>query len=127
MLKLDRLELSGFKSFVDPVELRFAGGVTGIVGPNGCGKSNLSDAITWVLGEQSAADARRHNEDVIFNGSEKRKPPRHGARSRCTHRARLRGRQRRRPGDISRASSAAASRSTGLNGKLVRLRRWRIC
>ena len=75
MLKLDRLELSGFKSFVDPVELRFAGGVTGIVGPNGCGKSNLSDAIQWVLGEQSAKTLRGETmEDVIFNGSEKRKP-----------------------------------------------------
>ena len=50
MLKVERLEVSGFKSFVDPVEVRFAGGVTAIVGPNGCGKSNLSEAITWVLG-----------------------------------------------------------------------------
>ncbi len=75
MLKLDRLELSGFKSFVDPVELRFAGGVTGIVGPNGCGKSNLADAITWVLGEQSAKSMRGDTmEDVIFNGAEKRRP-----------------------------------------------------
>jgi chromosome segregation protein len=75
MLKLERLELSGFKSFVDPVELRFAGGVTGIVGPNGCGKSNLSDAITWVLGEQSAKSIRADTmEDVIFNGSEQRRP-----------------------------------------------------
>jgi len=75
MLKLDRLELSGFKSFVEPVELRFSGGVTGIVGPNGCGKSNLSDAIQWVLGEQSAKTLRGDTmEDVIFNGSEKRKP-----------------------------------------------------
>ena len=75
MLKLERLELSGFKSFVDPVEVRFAGGVTGIVGPNGCGKSNLSDAITWVLGEQSARSLRGEKmEDVIFSGSDARKP-----------------------------------------------------
>ncbi|MFN7940266.1 MAG: chromosome segregation protein SMC [Thermoanaerobaculia bacterium] len=75
MLKLARLELSGFKSFVDPTTLDFAGGVTGVVGPNGCGKSNLSDAITWVLGEQSAKTLRGETmEDVIFNGSEKRGP-----------------------------------------------------
>ncbi len=75
MLKVERLEISGFKSFVDPVEVRFAGGVTAIVGPNGCGKSNLSEAITWVLGEQSAKTLRGGTmEDVIFNGSDSRKP-----------------------------------------------------
>ncbi len=75
MLKLERLDVAGFKSFVDPVRVQFAGGVTGIVGPNGCGKSNLSDAITWVLGEQSAKSMRGDTmEDVIFNGSENRKP-----------------------------------------------------
>jgi chromosome segregation protein len=75
MLKLERLEISGFKSFVDPVAVDFAGGTTAIVGPNGCGKSNLSEAITWVLGEQSAKSLRGGTmEDVIFNGSEQRKP-----------------------------------------------------
>src|SRR3954451_669568 len=75
MLKVERLQISGFKSFVDPVEVRFAGGVTAIVGPNGCGKSNLSEAITWVLGEQSAKTLRGGSmEDVIFNGSDTRKP-----------------------------------------------------
>ncbi len=75
MLKVERLEISGFKSFVDPVEVRFAGGITAIVGPNGCGKSNLVEAITWVLGEQSAKSLRGGTmEDVIFNGSDSRKP-----------------------------------------------------
>ncbi len=74
MLKLHRLDVSGFKTFVDPVGLEFAGGVTAIVGPNGCGKSNLSDAITWALGEQSAKSLRGESmEDVIFNGSDARK------------------------------------------------------
>src|SRR5690349_5213830 len=73
MLKVKRLEISGFKSFVDPVKVDFAGGVTAIVGPNGCGKSNLSEAMTWVLGEQSAKTLRGGTmEDVIFNGSEQR-------------------------------------------------------
>ena len=75
MLKLERLEISGFKSFVDPVTVEFAGGITAIIGPNGCGKSNLSDAMTWVLGEQSAKSLRGATmEDVIFNGSDTRKP-----------------------------------------------------
>jgi chromosome segregation protein len=75
MLKVERLEISGFKSFVDPVTIEFAGGITGIVGPNGCGKSNLSEAMTWVLGEQSAKSLRGGTmEDVIFNGAEQRKP-----------------------------------------------------
>jgi chromosome segregation protein len=75
MLKLERLDISGFKSFVDPVTVEFAGGITAIIGPNGCGKSNLSDAMTWVLGEQSAKSLRGATmEDVIFNGSDTRKP-----------------------------------------------------
>jgi chromosome segregation protein len=74
-MRLDRLEISGFKSFSDRAELAFDEGVTAIVGPNGCGKSNVADAITWVLGEQSAKSLRGERmEDVIFNGSDARKP-----------------------------------------------------
>ncbi len=75
MFRLDRLEISGFKSFVDPVKVDFSTGVTAIVGPNGCGKSNLADAISWVLGEQSAKYLRSHTmDDVIFTGTKHRKP-----------------------------------------------------
>jgi chromosome segregation protein len=74
-MRLDRVEIVGFKSFCDKQELSFQGGVTGIVGPNGCGKSNISDAISWVLGEQSAKSLRGASmEDVIFNGSQSRQP-----------------------------------------------------
>jgi chromosome segregation protein len=74
-MRLERLEISGFKSFSDRAELAFDQGVTAIVGPNGCGKSNVADAITWVLGEQSAKSLRGEKmEDVIFNGSDARRP-----------------------------------------------------
>jgi len=74
-MKLARLELSGFKSFAVPVELAFDEGVTAVVGPNGCGKSNISDAVRWVLGEQRTRLLRGlRMEDVIFHGSVKRKP-----------------------------------------------------
>src|SRR5690348_1566007 len=74
-MRLQRLEINGFKSFSDRSELAFDAGVTAIVGPNGCGKSNVADAITWVMGEQSAKSLRGDKmEDVIFNGSDARKP-----------------------------------------------------
>ena len=74
-MRLQQLEIAGFKSFSDRAHVAFDKGVTAIVGPNGCGKSNLADAITWVLGEQSAKSLRGDRmEDVIFSGSDARKP-----------------------------------------------------
>src|SRR3989440_9806682 len=76
MFKLQRLEITGFKSFADHTDLRFTGeGITGIVGPNGCGKSNVADAIAWVLGEQRVKHLRGGEmKDVIFQGSRNRPP-----------------------------------------------------
>jgi chromosome segregation protein len=76
VLKLKRVDIQGFKSFYDRTDMRFHGsGIAAVVGPNGCGKSNLSDAISWVLGEQSAKSLRgTRMEDVIFAGTREKKP-----------------------------------------------------
>ncbi|PKM36592.1 MAG: chromosome segregation protein SMC [Gammaproteobacteria bacterium HGW-Gammaproteobacteria-10] len=74
-MKLEKIKLSGFKSFVDPTVIPIAGNLTAIVGPNGCGKSNIIDAVRWVMGESSAKHLRGGSMvDVIFNGSASRKP-----------------------------------------------------
>lgn len=74
-MKLIKIKLAGFKSFVDPTVIEINGNLVGVVGPNGCGKSNVMDAIRWVLGETSAKQLRGSSmQDVIFNGSQHRKP-----------------------------------------------------
>ena len=74
-MRLDRIKIAGFKSFVDPITIDLRSNLTGIVGPNGCGKSNTIDAVRWVMGESSAKHLRGASmDDVIFNGSSSRKP-----------------------------------------------------
>ncbi len=74
-LRLSHIKLAGFKSFVDPTHISLPGQIVGVVGPNGCGKSNVIDALRWVLGESKASALRGETmQDVIFNGSSKRKP-----------------------------------------------------
>ena len=74
-MRLTKLEMQGFKSFAKKTELQFGSGITAVIGPNGSGKSNISDAVRWVLGEQSARALRGTKmEDVIFNGTQKRRP-----------------------------------------------------
>ena len=74
-MRLTKIKLAGFKSFVDPTMVHFPSNLVGVVGPNGCGKSNIIDAVRWVMGEISAKNLRSDSmADVIFNGSSSRKP-----------------------------------------------------
>ena len=74
-MRLSKIKLAGFKSFVDPTVLHLPSNLIGIVGPNGCGKSNIIDAVRWVMGDSSARSLRGEAmTDVIFNGAANRKP-----------------------------------------------------
>lgn len=73
-MRIERLEIAGFKSFAEPVALEFASGATAVVGPNGCGKSNIADAVFWVLGELGAGTIRARGKELIFSGSALRDP-----------------------------------------------------
>ena len=74
-MRLSKIKLAGFKSFVDPTNIEIPSNLVGVVGPNGCGKSNVIDAVRWVMGESSAKHLRGDSmADVIFNGSASRKP-----------------------------------------------------
>ena len=74
-MRLNSIKLSGFKSFAEPTLFQLPGQLVGVVGPNGCGKSNIIDAVRWVLGESKASELRGESmQDVIFNGSGNRKP-----------------------------------------------------
>ncbi|HSH28674.1 MAG TPA: AAA family ATPase, partial [Thiohalobacter sp.] len=79
-MRLTKIKLAGFKSFVDPTTIHIPTNLVGIVGPNGCGKSNTIDAVRWVMGESSAKHLRGDSmADVIFNGSNARKPVGHAS------------------------------------------------
>ena len=74
-MRLNSIKLSGFKSFAEPTNFLLPGQLVGVVGPNGCGKSNIMDAVRWVLGESKASELRGESmQDVIFNGTTSRKP-----------------------------------------------------
>ncbi|MBS0611118.1 MAG: AAA family ATPase, partial [Proteobacteria bacterium] len=74
-MRLNSIKLAGFKSFAEPTHFQLPGQLVGVVGPNGCGKSNIMDAVRWVLGESKASELRGESmQDVIFSGTTVRKP-----------------------------------------------------
>src|SRR5215212_8110496 len=113
MFKLERLEITGFKSFADYTEILFTGdGITAIVGPNGCGKSNVADAIAWVLGEQRVKHLRGGEmKDVIFQGARNRAPS--GMAEDRRHR--FNARANRRSSHQSRRDPSAGTRTSSRN------------
>ncbi len=122
-MRLTRLDISGFKSFAKKTELQFGSGITAVIGPNGSGKSNISDAVRWVLGEQSARALRGSKmEDVIFNGTEKRK-----AQSMCEVTLTFDNSDHKLPTDFSEVAVTRRMFRSGeseycLNGRNVRLK-----
>jgi chromosome segregation protein len=122
-MRLDSVEIVGFKSFCDRQELSFKGGVTGIVGPNGCGKSNVSDAINWVLGEQSVKSLRGTSmEDVIFNGSRAAAAPDGRGEPQGLGPERQQPRRHRPSASVSRRLYRNGESEYLMNGKVCRLR-----
>ena len=106
-MRLTQIKLAGFKSFVDPTTIATPGQLVGIVGPNGCGKSNVIDAVRWVLGESKASALRGESmQDVIFNGAGERKPV--GRASVELHFDNSAGPHRRPVGPVHRASRSSA-------------------
>ena len=128
-MRFDRLRLSGFKSFVEPAELKILDGLTGIVGPNGCGKSNLLEALRWVMGENSARSLRAASgggmDDVIFAGTARR-----ASRDLAEVRLVLDNRARKAPAEfngedaleVARAIRRGEGSSYSMNGREVRLK-----
>src|SRR5437667_10465657 len=105
-MKFTRLRLSGFKSFVEPTELVIEEGLTGVVGPNGCGKSNLLEALRWVMGESSYKNMRASGmEDVIFSGTTQRP-----ARNMAAVMVRLDNRERTAPGEFNASERLESTR-----------------
>jgi chromosome segregation protein len=83
-MRLNKIKLAGFKSFVDPTSVNFPSNLVGVVGPNGCGKSNIIDAVRWVMGEISAKHLRGDSmADVVFNGSSTRVLPKSRSSAWC--------------------------------------------
>ncbi len=126
-MKLTRLRLIGFKSFVEPTEFLIEPGLTGVVGPNGCGKSNLVEALRWVMGEASHKAMRAAGmDDVIFAGNGGR-PPRNNAEVVMTHRQCDRAPRRRSSTtrdmlEVSRRIEREAGSTYRINGREVRAR-----
>lgn len=110
-MRIERLEIAGFKSFAEPVTLEFGEGATAVVGPNGCGKSNIADAVFWVLGELGAGTIRARGKELIFSGSALREP--HGVAEVRLH---VSGVRTSGPGEFRNGVAGNGSRSASGNG-----------